>query len=91
MKKLLIIVLALGFTFCILSANATQEKKSTPASSDTTGVQKNKSKKLKPKQKLKEYKPTKEEISTRKPDTLKLFIPDRPLLRLKDSSQNNSH
>jgi hypothetical protein len=72
-------------------ANTTQEKKYTPASPDTTGVQKNKSKRLKPKQKLKEHKPIKEEISPIKPDTLKRFIPERPLLRLKDSSQNNSH
>ena len=91
MKKLLIFTLALGFTFCILMANASQEKKSTPASPDTTGVQENKSKRLEPKQKLKEYKPVKEEISPMKSDTLKRFIPERPLLRLKDSSQNNSH
>jgi hypothetical protein len=91
MKKLFIIALALGFTFCILSANAIQEKKSTLVSLDTTRVQKNKSKKLNPKQKIKEHKPIKEEISPKKPDTLKLFVPDRPLLRLKDSSQNNSH
>ena len=90
MKILLVITLALGFTFCILTANSTQEKKSTPASSDTTGVRNNKPKKLNPKQKLKVHKPINEEISTRKVDTLKRFIPDRPLLRLKDSSQNNS-
>ena len=89
MKKLLIITLALGFTFSILTVNATQEKKSTPALSDTTGVHKNNPQKLNPKQKLKEYKPIKEEISMKKVDTLKRFIPDRPLLRLKDSSQNN--
>jgi hypothetical protein len=90
MKKLMIIALALGFTFCILSSNAVQDKKSPPGSSDTTGVQENKSKRLEPKQKLKEHKPIKKEINPTKPDTLKLFIPDRPLLRLKDSSQNNS-
>jgi len=91
MKKLMIFILASGFTFCILMANATQEKKATSVLSDTTGIQKNKSKKLKPELKLKEYSPTKEEISPRKSDTLKLFIPERPLLRLKDSSQYNSH
>ena len=91
MKKLLIFTFALGFTFCILMANATQEKKSTPASLDTTGVQKNKSKRQKPKQMLKEHKPVKEEINSRILDTLKRFVPERPLLRLKDSSQNNSH
>jgi hypothetical protein len=91
MKILLIIVLALGFTFCILPANATQQKKARPASSDTTGFQRNKSKKQLPKQKLKEHKPAKEEMGSRKLDTLKLFIKDTPLLRQKDSSQNNSH
>ena len=84
-------ILALGFTFCIQMANASQEKKSTLASPDTTGVQENKSKRLEPKQKLKEHKPIKEETSPMKSDTLKWFIPERPLLRLKDSSQNNSH
>ena len=91
MKKLLIITLALGFTFYIITAKATQENKSAPASSDTTGVQKNKLKKQTPKQMLKEHKSIKKEISPNKSDTLKLFVPDRPLLRLKDSSHNNSH
>jgi len=91
MKKLLIIALTFGFTFCILLANATQEKKATPTSSDTTDVQKNKSKRPKHEQNIKEYKPTNKGTSSRKVDTLKLFIPDRPLLRIKDSSQNNSH
>ena len=91
MKKLLIITLVLGFTFYILTANATQEKKSRHTLSDTTGVQKNKSKKLIPKQKIKEAKSLKEELNPSKLDTFKRFIPDRPLLRLKDSSQNISH
>jgi hypothetical protein len=86
MKKLLVIVIALGFTFCILSANTTQEKKSTPASSDTTGAQKNKSKKQLPKQKLKEHKPAKEEVGPVKIDSLKIKL-NTPLLRLKDSSK----
>jgi hypothetical protein len=90
MKKLLIIVLVLGFTFCILPANAAQEKKSTPASSDTTGAQRNKSKKQAPKQKLKEPKPAKEEMGPRKLDSLNREL-YTPLLRLKDSTQNNSH
>jgi len=90
MKKLLIVILAFWFTFCILTANATQDQKSTPASSDTTGFQKNKPNRLKPKQNLKNHKPIKKEIIPIKADTLKRFIPDRPLLRLKDSSQNNS-
>jgi hypothetical protein len=91
MKKLLIIVLALGFTFCILPANAAQEKKFTPVATDTIGARKNKSIKQGPKQKVKENKPAKEEIDLRKLDTLKLMILDRPLLRQKDSSQNNYH
>ena len=90
MKKLLIFTLALEITFCILMANASQDKKSTPASPDTTGVQEHKAKKLEPKKKLKEHNPLKEEISPMNSDTLKFFVPERPLLRLKDSSQNNS-
>ncbi|MGD0037568.1 MAG: hypothetical protein ABSC53_09775 [Bacteroidota bacterium] len=86
MKKLLIIVLVLGFTFCILPTNTAQEKKSTPAVIDSTATQKNKSKKQGSKQKVKEHKPAKEEMGPRKLDTLKLFIKDTPLLRQKDSA-----
>ena len=90
MKKLLVIVMAFGFTFCVLSANATQDKKNKLVSSDTTGTQRNKSKKQLPKQKLKEHKSAKEEMGQRKLDSLnhELYT---PLLRLKDSTQNNSH
>jgi hypothetical protein len=90
MNKLLIITLALGFTFCHLTANIAQEKRNKVTSPDTTGVQKNKPNRLRPKPKLKEQKPIKEEVNMKKPDTMKIFIPDRPLLRLKDSSHNNS-
>jgi hypothetical protein len=91
MKNLLMTTLVLGLTFCFLTANATQENRSKHTLSDTTGVQKNKSKKLLPKQKIKEDKPINKELNSSKIDTFKRFIPERPLLRLKDSSQNNSH
>ena len=90
MMKYLIIILALAITFCNLPAQATQEKKSTPAPSDSTGVQENKLKKQGPILKVKEHKPSKEEMTPGKIDSLR-FIIDRPLLRLKDSSQNNPH
>ena len=90
MKKLLVIVMAFGFTFCVLSANVTQDQKNKSASSDTTGTQRNKSKKQLPKQKLKEHKSAKEEMGQRKLDSLNREL-YTPLLRLKDSTQNNSH
>jgi len=89
MKTLFVIGLVFGFTFCNLTGNIAQGKISVPAPSDTSGTQIFKTKKLKPKQMLKEHKPVKEKMDSRKLDTLnrRLFIPQRPLLRLKDSSQ----
>jgi len=89
MKILFVIGLLLGFTFCILSGNIMQGKNSLPALSDTSGTQKFKLKKQEPQQKLKEHKSVKEKKDMRKLDTLKqkLWLPQRPLLRLKDSSQ----
>jgi hypothetical protein len=72
MKKLFIIALALGFTFYILPANPTQQKKAKPASSDTTSFQRNKSKKQLYKQKSKEHKPVKKGRGSVKPDSIKI-------------------
>jgi hypothetical protein len=90
MKNYLIIIVALAITFCFLPAHTKQEKKSTPASSDTTGVQENKLKKQGPRQKFKEHKPVKDEMVPGRIDSFRIML-DRPLLRLKDTSQNNFH
>ena len=89
MKKLFVTGLVFGFAFCILMGNVTQGKNSMPALSDTSGNQKTKLKKQEPQQKIKEHKSVKEKADPMKLDSLKrgLLMPQRPLLRLKDSSQ----
>ena len=89
MNKLFVTGLVFGFACCILMGNVTQGKNSMPALSDTSGTQKYKLKKQEPQQKLKEHKSVKEKTDPGKLDTLKqgLLIPQRPLLRLKDSSR----
>jgi hypothetical protein len=89
MQKLLVLAVAAGFAVSFLHANDLQFKKYYPASSDTTVTRDNKNQKQVPKQKLKINSSSKKDTVPAKLDSFKIKT-DTPLLRQKDSSQNNS-
>ena len=88
MNNFMKIILASAITACLLPANTTQERKGALLSADTTGVQEHKLKEQGRKQKAKEQRSVKKALIPGIPDSLKIIF-DRPLLRLKDSSQNS--
>ena len=87
-KILFVLIVALECTFVLLPAQIMEHKNIPPASADTAGTQKMKIKEQIQKKKGKTTSPVREQKKPLLIDSLKTRI-DLPLLRLKDSSQNN--
>jgi hypothetical protein len=89
-KKMIVLVVALGCISDLLPARSMEHKNILPASADTAGTQKMKLKEQIQKKKNKMPSPVREQDHPMLIDSFKMML-DRPLLRLKDSSQNNIH